>query len=364
MGRVAALMAAFILYGSLYPFRLRWVAPGPALDAALATGLGGRGDVIANLALYAPLGFALAALGRRWWVAMPAAVLACAGLSALMELGQMFVPGRVASLGDLELNSLGGAAGALAGAVLGRRLGLALRLVDGGAAAVVVGWLGYRLHPFVPALDRSEWAASVAPLAGPWWAEPGRVLRLAGAWLVAARLLSAAGVPERWIAVAMLGTVAAGVPIVDRVLTPAEVLAVAVALPSWWLLRARRRTDHVLLAAMLCVVMAEGLAPYRLLAEARPFGWVPFAAIVGGQYSSGLQAVLLKLFLYGGLLWLALRAGLPPGWAGVLVVGLALAIGLAQTRLPGRSAETGDAVLALAVAVALRPGRVARDGRR
>jgi len=52
------------------------------------------------------------------------------------------------------------------------------------------------------------------------------------------------------------------------------------------------------------------------------------------------------------------------GWVAVLaVVGLALAIGLVQTRLPGRSAEVTDAVLVLVAALVLRGGQPARDGR-
>jgi hypothetical protein len=114
---------------------------------------------------------------------------------------------------------------------------------------------------------------------------------------------------------------------------------------------------------MGAVVLAEGLAPYRFAEAARGFSFVPFGALVGGQYTAGLQAGLQKLFLYGGLLWLAGRAGVR-GWVAVAaVVGLALAIGLVQTRLPGRSAEVTDAVLVLVAALVLRGGQPARDGR-
>jgi VanZ family protein len=373
---LAAGAAAFIIYGSLYPFRFQAAPEGAALRAAvlaaLSAGPGGRGEVLANLLLYGPLGFALAiALARRQGVvaAMLSAAAACCLLSGSIEIAQAYTPGRTSSLLDLTLNAAGGTAGAFTGALAGRTAGRlrvpALR--DGGAALLLGAWLAYRLYPYIPAMDRGEWIASMRPLVQPWHLDPVRVLRLAGSWLVACRLLSAA-VPwrERQIAGGMmLAVLAAAVPIVNRALRPEDVVAAGLALALWTGLAGWRRADAVLLAVLLCVVLAEGLWPYRLRAVGRAFSWVPFAAMVGGQYAAGVQAGLLKLFLYGGLLWLAWRAGAGRVVPAVLVAALALAIGWAQTHLPGRSGETTDAALALIAALvlwALHP-RDARDAR-
>lgn len=376
---LAWLMAGFIVYGSLYPFAYRPLPDGMTFTQALwltwHMPMGGRGDLLANALLYMPLGLTLvAALARRAvWLALPLALLGCVVLTTMVEVGQIFVPGRVPSGWDLTLNAAGGAAGAIAGVVLGigrggRGLAWGLvrpRLADGGAALLLAGWLGYRLYPFVPAIDRGEWVQSLAPLLSATSIDIGRVLRLGGLWLMAARLLEAA-VPwgrGRWVqALVLLGTPAAAVPIVDRALTPEELLAAVLALPAWWLLRRWRRSDAVLLAVMLAAVVAEGMAPYRL-AAAKPFGWLPFGAVLHGQYAAGLQAVMLKLFLYGGLVWLAVRVGVRWTMATLGVVALALAIGMVQTHLPGRSAEVTDAVLAFGTALALRSGLRARDGR-
>lgn len=357
-GWLAVLMIAFIVYGSLYPFRFHPLpaAMGPveAVAAILGRGLGGRGDLLANAVLYAPLGFALVAAGR----GVLAATLLCAALSGAIEVTQLFLPNRYASIWDLALN----AAGALAGALAARNLGPAQQrpgAVDGAAALLVGAWICYRLYPFVPAIDRGEWVRSIRPLFGAWPGDPVRALRLAGAWLIAARLLDAA-LPRAGLlgaATMMLATTAAAIPIVDRVLMPPEILAIAVALPLWALLRRRPGVDGLLAVVMLAVVLAEGLAPYTFSAGGRPFGWVPFAAMVGGQYAAGLQAALLKAFLYGGLLWLALRADLRFGPSALAVALLALAIGVAQTHLPERSGEVSDALMALAAALVLRPVR-------
>ena len=233
---LAAMMAGFILYGSLYPFQAHRLPEGMGLAQALLAAwhapMGGRGDLVANAVLYAPLGFAL--VGAVRWHAVAAvglAVLACGGLSAGVEAAQLFVPGRTASGYDLVLNLAGGAAGAVAAALLGRGGTGRLRLGDGAAALLLGCWLAYRLYPLVPAIDLGEWTASLRPLAGDWGAEPGRALRLGAAWLVAARMLAAAvpGLPA-WVV--MAGTVAAAVPVIERVVTPAEVLAVLGAVPA------------------------------------------------------------------------------------------------------------------------------------
>jgi len=364
-------MLAFILYGSLFPFEFQKlpldVTLAQALRAALHQRAGGRGDLLANLALYMPLGFALAACAaRRGALAATAlAALGCTLLSAGVEAAQMFLPARTPSLWDLALNIAGGAAGALAAVLAGHGRAPAVlaerpELADRFAALLLACWLAYRLYPFVPTLNRAEWLASLRTLGAQGDLDPWRAVRLALRWLVAARMLEAArpgGAHMGLLAGVMLATLAGAVMIVDRVLTCEEVLALALALPVWLLLRRRRGTDGVLLAVMLAVVVVEGTAPWHLAEAARPFGWVPFRAVVGGKYGAAPQALLQKFFLYGGLLWLAVRAGAGLGVAAIAVAALALALGWLQTRLPGRSAEVTDALLALAAALVLLASR-------
>lgn len=116
---LALLFAAVIVYASLYPFT-DWTWPaGVPLAAMLVppwphwhVGF----DDWSNFAGYMPLGALLYGSGLRAQRSpAPAAVLACvlpALLSWTMEFLQHFLPGRVPSLMDWTLNSLGAAAGA------------------------------------------------------------------------------------------------------------------------------------------------------------------------------------------------------------------------------------------------------------
>jgi VanZ family protein len=363
---LAALMTGVIVFGSLYPFQFRPLPDGTALPEAVLQALrrrsGGRGDLLANLVLYAPLGFALAlALQARLRPALAAllAAQACLLLSAAMEFGQMHVPRRSPSGLDLLLNAVGGGAGALL-AVWVRPPATTrlpadwLRPVEPFAALLLGCWLAYRLYPYVPSLDYGEWRASLAPLRHAAGLDPWRVLRLAVFWLAAGRLLAAA-----WprlggtlpFAAMLLAVLAAAVPIVDRRLSPAELAAAGLALAAWPVLRRLPRADLLLAGLMLAAVLAESLSPFILAAEPRPFGWVPFRSVVRGNLGNGLQAVLLKTFLYGTLLWLTIRAGLR-AWAAVpAVVGLAFGIALVRTWIPWRSADSTDPALAAIAAL-------------
>lgn len=360
------LVAAFIAYGSLYPLRFR--PPPPGLDwlAALLAEppplRGRRGDALANLLLYMPLGvtLALALAGALW---RPAAVLLATLLGFLLslslELAQLLTPVRVGSIWDVALNTAGAACGALAAPAL---LRLAARtgapgLGDGFALALLACWLAGRWFPYLPSLDIGEWRQSLAPLLHEP-IDPGRAARLAVLWWLAGRLAEAALPHRPWLVPPMvLGTLAAAVPIQGRVLTPAELAGGLAGLLLWALLRRRRAGDALLVPAMAAAVLAEGLAPYVFMARPREFSFIPFASVIGGSLAAGMQAMLYKALLFGGLIWALLRQGLRLAPAVAAVAGLALAVSVVQRWLPGRSAEITDALIALAAGIAARLAR-------
>jgi len=77
-------------------------------------------EVAANVAFFVPVGFLVCIalpFRRAWW-----AVLIGAGLSALIEAAQwLFLPGRVASVGDIAANT--------AGALIGTIIAVLIRIV-------------------------------------------------------------------------------------------------------------------------------------------------------------------------------------------------------------------------------------------
>ncbi len=120
--------AALIVYATLHPMTgwhwpdshvFRWILPKQPNEV--------MDDVVANLLGYLPMGFILCLAHLRSgrsapWAALRTLVL-CVLLSYSLELLQFTVPGRVPSLSDWVLNSLGAAWGVLA-AVTVNALGL------------------------------------------------------------------------------------------------------------------------------------------------------------------------------------------------------------------------------------------------
>jgi glycopeptide antibiotics resistance protein len=126
---LAAAFVAFAAYGSFVP--LRWNAV--PLDAAVAQfaqtpfiplSRASRSDFLTNVLLFVPIGFLLLGVAgnrSRGWAAVwfVPVVLVCLAFSAAIEFGQIFVSGRTPSWNDVFAETLGGALGALAWAVVG-----------------------------------------------------------------------------------------------------------------------------------------------------------------------------------------------------------------------------------------------------
>ena len=68
----------------------------------------------------------------------------------------------------------------------------------------------------------------------------------------------------------------------------------------------------------------------------------------------GIQILLEKLFYYGTAIWLLWRAGVRWTFAIGTVCALLTAIEIVQTRIPGRTAEITDPLLALMAGIGLR----------
>ncbi len=159
-----AVIAAAALAG-LATLTPREVTPGQdELTLCVLCGERSLADLLANIALFLPLGFAL----RRFGVAAWAVLLVALGASIAIELAQLLIPGRTSSVSDLIGNALGGLVGALLAAPRSRDVGaprrrvVAAALLAGGAVAFC-GWL---LRPADSAVARfSHWSPRFGHLA-------------------------------------------------------------------------------------------------------------------------------------------------------------------------------------------------------
>lgn len=354
-------VVAVILHGSLYPYRFavppHGIGPIATLFASWKDLGTGYGDIAANILLYTPFGFFMAlAIGRGRIVRVLVVTLAGLALCTAVELAQYFDAGRLTNLSDVYFNTLGSALGATAALLIGN-LGRFLRLTGVAfkpmPALLLVAMLGYHLYPYVPTIDLHKYWHALRPLIIAPRASPYDILRYFALWLTTCCLIASLVGSVRSVAAAALFMAlvfAAKIAIVNLIVTPAETIGAAAALVLWLAVGRRARPAMLLTAAVLCLsIVLDRLQPFQFLAEPRPFGWLPFRSFLDGSIAINTMSMLEKFFLYGSLLWLAAEALLPLWLATLSVALLLLVTSVAETYLPGRSAEITDALLVLII---------------
>lgn len=350
-----------------------------------------RGDGLANLAAYLPLGLLAAALAaplRARMLALGVAFAAIAAFSLTMELLQACLPGRVSSWYDWATNSAGGLAGlmALPAAV---RLMRAARTRPALAAAIAsplwtpvvlcaAAWMAMSLAPWRFTLDVGTIRGNLAFLrhlvdAGPL--EPWKLARHLLGWTAIGAALRALGadVPIAlrrlaWLAVAAtLGQLLLDVPALSR----EELAGIALAFPACALafaIASGAALARLPAALALSSVLAYQFAPHVGAPAGQAFSWWPQVGRGGllGALEFALLFAWLGTALSLSLHWLVLRgeelARRPLAWPAATAVVLMLSE-FAQRWIPGRSPDTSAplvTVLAFAVAWALG-GAALRD---
>jgi VanZ family protein len=361
-GVALAVVVVIVVYGSLYPFVFRHPANGIGPLGTLLKDwaqLPQRGDFVANVLLYFPLGFfgvlafsaktrLLAAAG----VAIAAAVL----LSTAMELAQYYVAGRVTSASDVYSNVIGALLGAItAAATSGYVQWGPLREIAANRvpAFLLAVWLGYRLFPYVPTIDLHKYWIALRPVLLNPIPTKYDLFRHTAIWLTIGALIEGmAGTRPAWLTFPLFiaSVLAAKVLIVGKSLSAAEVAGAGLALGLWLVLAAavgaRFRVTVIALLFGVSIVV-ERLVPFQFASHGRHFGWIPFLGLIHGSLELNIMSFLEKAFLYGSLIWLLDKTSLRL-WTSTLVVAIMLfAASWAETYLPGRSAEITDALIAL-----------------
>jgi len=356
---LAAAVAILIAYGSLYPFVFRDAG---TLSADISHFLGsaqphqGRGDFLANLLLYVPLGLAVTlalAQGMPRYLAAILALLCGGALSLFIELAQFFDVGRVSAFSDFTLN----VAGALVGAVIA--LLVEVRLIkttwpagSGPAFArlLLMAWLGWRLYPYVPTLEIHKYWRSLKPVLFAQDINAHEFFRYTVLWL-SVIILFQMGVRRSMglLLLAVFAFFAAKASIINQAISLPELLGATLALLLSPLVVGRFSFIGVPLTAVLLLLslVLTRILPWEFASTPKPFQWIPFFGFLHGSLAVDLISFAQKFYLYGTVLLLLVRSGV---WLSV-AVGLECLIlfgtSLLQTMMVSRSAEISDAVLAL-----------------
>lgn len=352
------LTSAGIVYGSVYPFEFQWAAI--PLDAALdelarnQRTKWSKGNILANVVLFVPFGlFGAAMLARqRAWRRWAILFASGAALAFGLQVVQLWLPSRVSDLGDGVLNMFGLVLGAALAHLPWSRLGARQSIARDGMlllpALLMVCWVAYKWAPFVPSADWQMIKQGLKPLLVEPRLEALNVYRNLVCWLVFASLWRDCMLAQRWLWPAIAGVVLAQIGIVHNALALDSVIGAALAPGIWCLLqRYGTRPPAVVLLMLLILLVVQGLSPFEL--DRSQFRWLPFEGFLTGGMFVNLLSLLLKLYLYGALVWLVLRSSERLWLALVIPVLITTLIEIAQTRIAGRVAEITDPLLCVLI---------------
>jgi VanZ family protein len=360
----AAIIVAVILYGSLYPFAFYQPEGGVGPLRNLVRSWAetpGRGDFVANIFFYLPLGFfgSLAFAGSGGTFRHFLLVTFAGGLlSTTMELAQYYIAGRVSAADDVYANLIGTVLGAIVGNFAGGDfLWLPFRdIAANRVPCLLLGlWLVYRLYPYVPTIDLHKYWDALKPVV--FYPRPTGydLFRYTAIWLTVGSLIEAlSGRHRGWLLFPLFiaAVLVAEIVIIGKTLSAAEIGGAATALAVWLLLavsvsaRLRVTASALLFSAY---IVAERLEPFQFSGYGRAFGWIPFRSFLYGSVEVNITSFLEKAFLYGAVIWLLEKSGLRSGVSTILVAIMLFAASWAETYLPGRSAEITDALMALLI---------------
>jgi len=358
---LTAITVALIVYGSLYPFVFRRpiddMGPLRELIESWAE-WHGRADFLSNIMLYMPLGF-FAVLASRGnisvWKRLSVAIVVGGILSVAVELIQHYDEGRSTAAIDSYSNMLGTGFGAVAGWIMTENARWPfLRETSATSTPILLLalWIGYRLFPYVPIIDVHKYWLAVEPIFLHTNLTAYDLLRDFAMWLTVGVLVEAAfGRPRFWLLFPLLaGSVMVGEVLISRTQLSVTEMAAAGLAVAWFSLAGGIRLRITIVALVLGIALIlERLKPFQFGPRAGDFEWIPFLSLVRGS-ESDLVSFLRKVFLYGSLIWLLVKAGLQLSLSAGIVAAALFITDWAKLYLPDRPAGVTDALTAIAIA--------------
>ncbi len=352
-------MAAFVVYGSLVPFRF-----GPRtndFDRVLAEGVNvaSRSDAVANMMLGVPLGFALLGLvcvDRNWPRAKAAKVgllllPVCVLFTTAVEYAQLYTLTRTCSASDIVAQGLGAAAGMAAWVLIGQRFTGRARAVWERSDVNAVGKLLIAYLLLLAFIQTLPFDVSASPADlyrklrdgtrfvpfGEFtglndearWKQIAKLAKLVGLYfplgLLAARLkgrVEGWGVVRVALAAFAVGVCLEAVQLLVKSRTPSATDALVGALAAvggWYAGQVHHEGLAIPFALSWGVVWFAGMTPVTQsqpgavrLETPRPFDWMPGLPFESGDPLFTLEEMLTKLVLFGLLGVIVAAWRLPP----------------------------------------------------
>ncbi len=356
---------AAILYGSLFPFRYQ---PEPDAIRVLLSSthyVGTVVDVTANVLFYIPLGLLIVLSLRLPSVRARIAAAVGSGflLSTIVELLQAHIPGRISNLSDVYANT----AGAFAGAYF-IRIWPRVRATRSFAALnfrpypamLLITWIAARTFSYEPPVDPVHFGYLVDRVIAVGNLQPLALFHWFALWIAAGTLIAEMTRRLRTLYIAFAGFVAltvGGQMLFGYTTFSAEEAWTSILVAAiLWVLRSPSQSKFVAMAALIVTldVVTDALRPFHFSSIAGRFHLVPFRGFLEASRANSVTVLFQKIFAYGVLVWIWMRAGWRWAASTVFSTAIVLIVRLIQVYLPGRSAEITDALMVVGMAYVMR----------
>jgi hypothetical protein len=236
-------------------------------------------------------------------------------------------------------------------------------VADRGALMLVYCWAGSLFFPLFPMMSQPQLDRKLAVFAHSRLVDPLLLLSTAASWY-AAGLLAAAGIRISRAGFALtLLAIPAQFFVIERQPLPSLPLGAMAGVVLFAVCRRHGAATKVEAGVFLAVILVRGLSPFHFATGSTEFGWVPFGAMLEGDWQSTARVLIEKAFYYGTAIWLLRAAGLRLVRSVILVAAVLACIEVVQIRLPGRTPEITDPILAILMGFALAKAKVSRPAR-
>ena len=372
-----------IVYGTLFPMG-NWQTPAVSpftlmlRHELLNTS---RSDILTNILVYMPLGVLIIRVFPRRHCPLCKlliATLASTLLSLALEYLQAHLPGRVPSIIDVMLNSIGGFTGALLALLIWQDTFISEHLknlrstyIQSGALAnlglAVLGlWALSQLSPLVPSLDMGTLGHGLKPLflsfthpdSLEWIRVVEYALSISALGILSSTLLRTDHRSALGFVIFATMVLLLKVPVVSRQLSLEALLGLFTGVTFVLLVSSISQRTQLRMAAVLLLgtVVCAGLYAPDTNVNFSPsaysaFNWVPFRSHLNNEII-GIIDILSGLWPFLALGYITLLSGTTHRMAvatagAVLIFAMVFALEWNQQSIPGRSADITDAILAV-----------------
>jgi VanZ family protein len=351
-----------IAYGSFFPFHFQFDVDQSIRLLNVMFGSNyrsGLSDIVSNIVLFLPFGFAgMRSIGSKrygFFIVFLFGVL----FAFLLQVLQIFTPGRVPSLIDVFWNAAGCFFGIIS--TYWVKINFFNEQKSGQfqylSVPIVIAscWLISQLIPFVPSLDFGELKNSLKPLLFYHSFSWSSCLTYVICWVISGSFIFSAYKAQRsklYFCLVVCTFLCLQIVIMTRSISVTNLLGAFLAMVSWVLFFDKRVQDHrTLLFLVTGLIFINGLFPLTIGDDFNAFQFIPFHGLLSGNMLNNSIKLFEKIFIYGSLVVLLRKFTLNS----ILVISFGcmwvLLIEVLQIFSTGHTPEITDPLMVLIIAI-------------